>query len=40
MGFIVDLVADPLLDPLRDTPRYRAFLEDVGLVRYWHRPGG
>lgn len=36
---VVDLAAEPRLDPIRDDPRYRAMLEEVGLAGYWPEVG-
>lgn len=33
--FVVDLVADPFLEPIRDDPRYRSFLRAAGLAEHW-----
>lgn len=32
---VVDVAADPLFDPIRDDPRYRGILRQVGLAEYW-----
>lgn len=32
---VVDVAADPFLDPIRDDPRYREILRQVGLAEYW-----
>ena len=34
-GFVVDLVADPSLEPIRSDPRYQSFLREAGLAEYW-----
>jgi TolB-like protein/tetratricopeptide (TPR) repeat protein len=33
--FIVDVAADPFLDPIRGDPRYRELLRETGLAEYW-----
>lgn len=33
--FVVDMVADPFFDPIRNEPRYREILGEVGLAEYW-----
>lgn len=39
-AMVTDLAADPALDPVRNHPRYRAWLEAVGLREYHDSPPG